>query len=73
MRPEKEERMFSMSGFNGPAREVFRVSPDRKQVRIFHNTLSSVQALGMCQQLVEFFEGEGRAFDSEGREVVVNG
>ena len=63
--------MFSVSGINGPINEVFRISSDRKQVMIFPNTLSSAQALGMCQQLVEFFAGEGRAFDSEGREVII--
>ena len=63
--------MFSVSGINGPVNEIFRVSEDRKKVMVFPNTLSSAQAHGMCKQLVDFFEEEGRAFDAQEREVVL--
>ncbi len=68
----KEERLFSVSGINGPINEVFRVSADKKRVMIFPNTLSSAQAYALCKQVVTFFEKEGEAFDAQERKVIID-
>ena len=67
----KSERMISMSGLTGPLTEVFCVSADHKTVAICSCTLSSAQIYGMCKMLTAFFEKEGRAFDAEEREVII--
>lgn len=67
----KEERLFSVSGLDGPANEVFRVSPDKKKVMIFPNTLSSAKAYSLCKLVVTFFEEEGKAFDDQERAVII--
>ena len=69
----KEERLFSVNGIKGPINEVFRLSSDRKRVMIFPVTLSSAQAYGLCKRVVTFFEEEGKAFDAQEREVIIDG
>ena len=68
----KEERLFFASGINGPTNEVFRISPDKKQVMIFPVTLSSAQAYRLCKHIVMFFKEEGKAFDAQGRGVIID-
>ena len=67
----KEEALFSLSGLDGPATEVLRISSDRKTVMVFPCTLSSAQVYGICKSLTDFFEKEGRAFDHSEREVII--